>query len=58
MSEELLKRIADALERIAKVAENEERRTVNQNIPAHRRQKSIREAKELLKKETKNSLKK
>lgn len=58
MSEEILNRIADALERIAKVAENEERRTVNQNVPAHRRQRFIKEAKESLRKEPKASLKK
>jgi len=50
MSEETLNRIADALERIAKVMENEEKRTVNQNVTERRKQRLLKEVRDSLNK--------
>jgi hypothetical protein len=50
MSDETLNRIADALERIAKVMENEEKRTVNQNVTERRKQRLLKEVRDSLNK--------
>jgi len=50
MSEETLNRIADALERIAKVMENEEKRTVNQSVTERRKQRLLKEVRDSLNK--------
>ena len=50
MSEETLNRIADALERIAKIMENEEKRTVNQNVTERRKQRLLKEVRDSLNK--------
>lgn len=50
MSEETLNRIAEALERIAKVMENEEKRTVNQAVTERKKARLLKDVRESLNK--------
>lgn len=50
MQEETLNRIATALERIAKVMENEEKRTINRSVTERRKQTILKEVRDSLNK--------
>jgi hypothetical protein len=50
MTDETLNRIANALERIARIMENEEKRTVNQGVTERKKARLLKDVRESLNK--------